>query len=66
MGEQDKLFGSVSSSDVADALKKAGFKIDKRTVSLSAPIKALGVHAVQVKLEPEVVATVKVWVVKEE
>jgi large subunit ribosomal protein L9 len=66
VGDQDKLFGSVSSGDVADALKKAGFKIDKRTVTLSAPIKTLGVHAVEVKLEPEVTATVKVWVVKEE
>jgi len=66
VGDQDKLFGSVSSGDVADALKKAGYTIDKRSVSLDAPIKALGVHTVQVKLEPEVSAAVKVWVVKEE
>ena len=51
---------------LAEALRKAGFKIDKRSVSLHSPIKALGVHPVTVKLEPEVSATVKVWVVKEE
>lgn len=66
VGENDKLFGSVSSGDVAEALKAAGYKIDKRSVSLDAPIRALGVHTVQVKLEPEVTAAVKVWVVKEE
>jgi large subunit ribosomal protein L9 len=65
VGENDKLFGSVSSSDIADAFKKAGFKVEKRTIILDAPIKALGVHSVTVKLESEVNATVKVWVVKE-
>ena len=66
VGEHDKLFGSVSSSDVAEALKAAGFHVDKRSVTLPSPIRALGVHPVTVKLEPEVSATVKVWVVKEE
>ncbi len=66
VGENEKLFGSVSASDVAEALKKAGFPIDKHAVQLSTHIKALGVHPVTVKLEPEVSATVKVWVVKEE
>lgn len=66
VGEHDKLFGSVTTVDIADTLKKAGFKVDKRTIVLDAPIKALGVHSVSIKLEPEVSATVKVWVVKEE
>jgi large subunit ribosomal protein L9 len=66
VGEQDKLFGSVTAVDVADALKKAGYPVDKREVQLEHPIKTLGVHPVSVRLEPEVVATVKVWVVKEE
>lgn len=66
VGENDKLFGSVSSTDIADAFKKAGFVVEKRTIQLDNPIKALGVHTVTVKLEPEVQATVKVWVVKEE
>ncbi len=65
VGDQDKLFGSVSAGDVADSLKKAGFSVDKRNVFLESPIRALGVHPVLVKLAPEVSATVKIWVVKE-
>ncbi len=66
VGEGDKLYGSVSSSDIADALKKGGFEIDKRSIQLSSPLRTLGVHPVTVKLETEVTATLKVWVVKEE
>lgn len=66
VGEHDKLFGSVSANDVADALKKAGFDVEKRSIQLETHIKTLGVHPVTIKIEPEVSATVKVWVVKEE
>ena len=66
VGENDKLFGSVTSSDIADALKKAGFSVEKRMIEIEHAIKSLGVHAVSVKLEPEVTAAMKVWVVKEE
>lgn len=66
VGENDKLFGSVTAGDVAESLKKAGFEVSKNYIHLEAPIKSLGVHPVTVKLEPEVTATVKVWVVKEE
>jgi large subunit ribosomal protein L9 len=66
VGENDRLFGSVSTSDIADALAKAGYVVEKRAIQLEAPIKSLGVHPVTVRLEPEVAATVKVWVVKEE
>ena len=66
VGENDKIFGSVSTSDIADAMKKAGFDVEKRTIQMGNPIKTLGVHTVTVKLEPEVTANVKVWVVKEE
>lgn len=66
VGDQDKLFGSVSTADIADALKKAGYSVDKKAVTIEAPIRSLGVHPVSVKLGPEVAATVKVWVVKEE
>lgn len=65
VGEHDKLFGSVSNGDVADALKKAGFDVEKRSIFLGNPIKTLGVHPVTVKLEADVSTTVKVWVVKE-
>jgi large subunit ribosomal protein L9 len=66
VGENEKLFGSVTASDIAEALKKAGYNIEKRSISMDVPIKTLGVHPVSVKLEPEVTSTVKVWVVKEE
>jgi large subunit ribosomal protein L9 len=66
VGENDRLFGSVSASDIADAMKKAGYPVEKRSIQMDNAIKALGVHTVTVKLEPEVAASVKVWVVKEE
>ena len=65
-GEGDKLFGSVSTSDIAAELSKAGFSIDKRQIQLSDNLKSLGVHQVPVKLLSDVTATVKVWVAKEE
>lgn len=66
VGEQDKLFGSVTAGDIADALKKAGYGIDKSDVRLGQSIKNLGVHPVEIHLDQDVTATVKVWVVKEE
>jgi large subunit ribosomal protein L9 len=66
VGEGDKLFGSVSTADIADALKKAGFPVERREIQLEHPIKTLGVHPVTVKLDAEVEATLKVWVAKEE
>ena len=64
-GEGDKLYGSVTNMDVADALKSEGLELDKKDVLLDEPIKALGVYDVQVSLHPEVTSEVKVWVVKE-
>lgn len=66
VGENDKLFGSVTSQDIAEGLKASGFKVDKHWIALSAPIKTLGVHEVTIEVEPEITATVKVWVAKEE
>jgi large subunit ribosomal protein L9 len=66
VGDGDKLFGSVTQSDIADALSAAGFSVEKRMIVLDQPIKALGVHDVTVKLDQDIVASVKVWVVKEE
>lgn len=65
VGEEDKLFGSVTSQNIADALAAQGYKIDKRKVLLEEPIKSLGIYSVPVKLHTDVEATVKVWVVKE-
>ncbi len=66
VGEEEKLFGSVTAQDVAAALNTKGFDIDKRKIDLAEPIKALGIHDVNVKLHPKVIAVVKTWVVKED
>jgi len=63
VGEQDKLFGSVTGRDIARALVAQGHVVDSRRIVLDEPIKALGVYQVPVKLSAGVVAEVKVWVV---
>jgi len=65
VGENDVLYGSVTSGDVADFLKGKGIEIDKRKVLLDEPIKHLGEHEVRIKLHPEVQATLKLLVTKE-
>lgn len=65
-GENDQLFGSVTSADIAGGLESQNFKIDKRQIQLSEPIKALGEYAVSVKVFREVTAQVKVHVHKEQ
>jgi len=63
-GDAGRLFGSITTSDVADAVKAAGGPIlDKRKVSLAAPIKTVGKHAATVEIHPDVTATVTVEVV---
>ncbi|MFH1830742.1 MAG: 50S ribosomal protein L9 [Pseudomonadota bacterium] len=63
-GEEDKLFGSVTTKDISEALRNEGFIIDRHDIHLDAPIKNLGIFDVPAKLHSEVTATVKVWVVK--
>ncbi len=65
VGENDVLYGSVTSGDIADFLKGKGVDLDKRKIQLDEPIKKLGEHEVQVKLHPEVAARLKVLVTKE-
>jgi large subunit ribosomal protein L9 len=65
VGEEDKLFGSVTSQMVADSLKEKGFTIDKRQIELEDAIKALGIYNVGIKLPGGVNGKVKVWVVRE-
>ena len=65
VGEDDKLYGSVTSADVAKELEGQGFKFDKKHVQLEEPIKKVGVYTVDVKLHREVVVPIKVWVVKQ-
>lgn len=62
VGEQDKLYGSVTAMDVAEALAARGLDIDRRTIDLSEPIKTLGDFEVRVKLHSDVVGKVKVKV----
>jgi large subunit ribosomal protein L9 len=64
-GENDQMFGSVTSADIADALTTQGFKIDKRQVQLREPIKTLGEYSETIKVFREVSAQVKVLVTKE-
>jgi large subunit ribosomal protein L9 len=66
VGEKETLYGSVTSADVADALARLGFDVDKRKIHLDEPIKALGEFFVPVKLHRDVTAQVKVLVVKSE
>lgn len=65
VGEEDKIFGSVTTQMIADSLKEKEFDIDKRKIEITEPIKALGIYSVNVKLHPKVSATVKTWVVRE-
>jgi large subunit ribosomal protein L9 len=64
-GEEDKLFGSVTSMDIESSLKQEGIEIDRRRILLPEPIKALGIYTIPIKLHPEVTANLKLWVVKE-
>lgn len=65
VGENEKIFGSVTNVEIAEALAKAGHKVDRRMIQLDEAIKTLGVHSVGIKLTAEISANVKVWVVAE-
>ena len=64
VGEEDKVFGSVTNADISELLGKEGITVDKKTILLDQPIKALGVYTVPIKVAKDVVAEIKVWVVK--
>lgn len=65
-GENDQLFGSVTSKDIAEALEKQGYTVERRKIALEEPIKTLGEFKVPLKLHREVTAEITVNVVKEE
>lgn len=65
VGDNDKLFGSVSANDIADTLKAQKIELDRRKIHLAEPIRELGIYTIKVKLHPEVEASLKVWVVGE-
>ncbi len=64
-GDEGKLFGSVTASDIVSALKAQGVEVDKHQVDLPEAIRELGVFHVAIKLHPEIQAAAKVWVVEE-
>ena len=65
-GEEDKLFGSVTVRDIAEALKLDGIEIDRKQIQLAEPIKILGVFTVPIKVHKEVTANLKLWIVKDD
>lgn len=67
-GEEGKLFGSITSGDIADRLKEQNldFTVDKRDIELDEPIKALGVYTVPVRLHTDVKPEVKIWIIKQD
>lgn len=65
VGEEDKVFGSVTTQDISDLLKDKGFDIDRKKILLDESIKALGIYTIPIKLHTEVEAKIKLWVVKE-
>jgi large subunit ribosomal protein L9 len=64
VGDEGKLFGSVTSADVAQQLEAQGFHIEKRQIDLHEPIKALGVYRIPIRLHADVKPEIRVWVIK--
>lgn len=65
VGEQDKLFGSIGSRDIAAALAERGFVVDHRDIKMEGPLKTVGLHELEVRLEADVVGSFKVVIVPE-
>jgi large subunit ribosomal protein L9 len=65
VGEDEKIFGAVTTKMIADALVEKGHSIDHRKIEIEEPIKALGIYEVKIKVHAEVTATVKTWVVRD-
>ncbi len=65
VGDEGKLFGSVTSADIAQQLEAQGFHVEKRQIDLHEPIKALGVYRVPIRLHADVKPEVRVWVIKQ-
>ena len=64
VGEEDKLYGSVTNADIAGLLQAEGISVDKRAIELDTPIKALGVYTVPVRVDKDVTARLRLWVIK--
>jgi len=65
VGEEGKLFGSVTAADIAQQLEAQGFHVEKRQIDLHEPIKALGVYRIPIRLHADVKPEIRVWVIKQ-
>ncbi len=65
VGEEGKLFGSITTADIAHQLEAQGYKIEKRQIELNEPIKTLGVYRVGIRLHADVKPEIKVWIIKQ-
>ena len=65
VGEDDRLFGSVTAITISELLQEQGFDVDRKAIQLDEPIKSLGVHNVSIKLHTDVETEIKVYVIKE-
>jgi large subunit ribosomal protein L9 len=65
VGEEGKLFGSVTATDIAQQLEAQGFHVEKRQIDLHEPIKALGVYRIPIRLHADVKPEIRVWVIKQ-
>ena len=65
VGEEGKLFGSVTTADIAHQLEAQGFHIEKRQIELNEPLKTLGVYRVGIRLHADVKPEIKVWIIKQ-
>lgn len=66
VGEENKLYGSVTNQIIANKIAEMNYNIDKNNIILEEPIKALGVYDIKIKLHPEVSTNIKIWVIAEE
>jgi len=64
--EEDRPFGAVSAGQIADALQRQGFNVDKKQIIIEEPIDSLGVYNVKIKLHPEIETKIRLWVLKSE
>ena len=65
VGEDDRLFGSVTAITISELLQEQGFDVDRKAIQLDEPIKSLGVHNVFIKLHTDVETEIKIYVIKE-
>jgi large subunit ribosomal protein L9 len=65
VGEDDRMYGSITNKDIAEKLKEKGYDIDRKSILLEEPIRAIGSYTIPIKLHPEVIAEIRVKVEKE-